>query len=182
MKKKKKRLRSMSSKEKILKAVKDTGHRKEIRLVSKLRNNRLMSIRETMGMSQVEFSETLGIRSATYSAMEGLKFKPLKKNGTWAKAATYIASKLKLPEEYIWPEELSLIENTKVERELEIRDMLVLASGGQTTPEISATKNLLSNAVSKMLMTLTPAEEYVLRRRFGFPTADGEGGGGGVTN
>lgn len=161
----------MKGKRKLTRTVRElTPEENELRLIARLKNNRLLKIRETMKMNQREFSELIGVDQNVYSQMENLKFYPLTKKGEWNTSAQKIAKALRLPEDYIWPESLKALEKTKIERELSVKQILIEMKKNSLPelpqPEAAAVSVELTDAVDKMLKTLSPREEKILRMRF----------------
>lgn len=156
----------------------DQTPQKELRFIAQIKNNRLLRIREEMKMNQSEFAKLLGVTNTFYGRMENLKFYPLIKNDTeWSESATKIAKKLRLPEDYIWPEALKTIEKTKIEMELDAKELLALTSAATTTtPDDYLRQVDLRIAVNKMLATLEPREEKIIRLRFGMSKEDVDDG------
>lgn len=76
----------------------------EIRLDIKARNNRLVKLREDLGMNQAQMAEALKLSPSDLGRLENFKVSPIGPRGDWSWRAKRIASFHCVSPEYIWPE------------------------------------------------------------------------------
>ncbi len=141
-----------------------------LRVISRIRNNRLMEVREKLGLSCKQFAEQVGIAYQHYNSIENLSRVPS------SNVADKIAFVANVPAEILFPEYLGSIQTTRIERtipedavlSLQDRECLQLPSGKYQHDEQVHAREALQQA----LETLKPWQEKVLRMRFGL-TEDG---------
>lgn len=77
---------------------------KELRLTLKVRNNRLIRARESLGLGAMEASKRIGISYSTLLELENLKTSPLGRRGSWRKPVLKVALFYGNTTDYFWPE------------------------------------------------------------------------------
>jgi RNA polymerase sigma factor (sigma-70 family) len=135
----------------------------------KFRNNHLVEFREKMGMSAPKFAEWLEVSYHSYSRYESLRDAPIDRHGEWKRLAKYIAKRLKMKPEEIWPESVLCVQNPKVSLKLEGRRALAFA---RMFPQLPAPDDAVlekerKEQVEEAFEDLTARERIVLRARFG---------------
>ena len=77
---------------------------KPLRATVRVRNNRLVTLREQLGLTQVAAAKLIGVQASVLSALETLRLGPVGMRGTWTKAATRISEFHGVSPEWIWPD------------------------------------------------------------------------------
>ena len=148
-----------------------SGPMKEFRVTLRLHNNLLRQRREELGLSRKEFATTVGVSYGLYCDMEGLRYNPFS-HGTWNRLALIVASYHGLPPEDLWPGSILAVEHTVAERTFDADEVGLLLSDYQSglclPPSEMVEDKQESEAVARVMSTLTPREERALRARFGF--------------
>lgn len=144
-----------------------------IRIISKARNNRLMEIRESMGMSVKEFAKYVGLSYQYYNSIENLSQFP------GVQARERLATKLGSVVDEAFPEYLEKIQSTRSERTIPEREMLRLSevpsrlaitSGGPEQFMIDSEKqDGILEGLDSALDSLTEREKRIICKRFGLP-------------
>jgi hypothetical protein len=104
---------------------------KPLRIVARLRNNRLIRAREALGYTNAaQAAYALGLPLDAVWAFEALKQSPVFRGarpgfeeGDWTKSALRVAKAFGTTPEYLWPEELVAVKKTKVVIELSVPKM-----------------------------------------------------------
>ena len=134
---------------------------KEFRVTVKLRNNRLLSLREEMGLSQSLAAKAIGISLAYYGALECCREAPRyatgKRAGQWKDCVLSIARFYDRDAGWIFPDAVSSVHRTTLVRRLNGLELQSLTDGRD--PRL----NLLPAA----LETLSERERGMLSNRFG---------------
>lgn len=138
-----------------------------LRLISKLRNNRMIRAREYLGMSGPQISEAIGVSYGSWVSLESLKDSPLRPNGDWRRIALQISDWLKVMPEDLWPEEALAVEHSKMEIELSASDARLLMDSTQQVALPEYRTEIEADGLEDALKTLSPREEMILRMRFG---------------
>jgi RNA polymerase sigma factor (sigma-70 family) len=144
---------------------------KTFRITAKLRNNRLIKLREALGLSCPQAAAKIGIQYTELNRLEGLKVSPInhrrgREYGTWTKTAKKVAAWYKAAPEWIWPDEVHYVRLTETNIEIDLPQVWLDAP---RTPE-----QLMASAeeVAKMEEAiasdaLTDRERIVLQMRSG---------------
>lgn len=146
---------------------------KEFRVTMRLRNNRLLSLREERGMTGQQVADAIGISYVTYVGMEGLRLSPKKKNGEWKATACKIAEFFRLTPDLLWPDMVLRVVDPVVSTELDGRQMATMLpqateiAHGLPAPDpfealFSAERKQRLEAA---MWTLTPMERKVIEYR-----------------
>jgi RNA polymerase sigma factor (sigma-70 family) len=148
---------------------------KELRLVAKIRNNRLMELREAKGLSARDLADAIGIRYEMYLGLEGLRYKPWGKRGKfgkpgWLKPARAVADFFGYPPDYLFPDCVRDIVKARTERRLNAEEVYALGNQGVGLLDAGARYDAAEFAVllESALQTLSPRERKVIELRFGF--------------
>lgn len=149
---------------------------KDYVLQVRIKNGPLLRAIRSRGYRTVTaFSAACGVHVTTLSEYLGLRRAPIRKTGEWNESALRMARSLRLPPDSLFPEqhlEQALVRNSG---ELEVSgDELraMLAPPEQQDPEQAMIADDVRRAMGKLLLTLSPREERVVRLRFGI-----DGGG-----
>ena len=133
------------------------------RVQAKLRNNRLIKAREELGYkTAVAAATALGLNYSSLVAYEGLKESPWTKKMGWKPMAEKIAASYGYACDELWPEVISRVTITRSDYEVS-EHVLALAAPVDT----HTNKQVLAAQVGKVLLTLSPREEEVVRRKMG---------------
>jgi len=136
-----------------------------IRIIAKARNNRLMEIREQMGLSCREMAEYIGISYCLYLDFEGLKKYPGKKT------LKKMTDKLGSAAAEAFPDYLRTIEKRVSWFTVPESEMLRLADvPRRELPqecEFIKEEKSLDDTMAELFETLTSTEADILRARFG---------------
>ena len=147
----------------------------DIRVTVRLRNNNLLKWREARGINQRRMAELAGIPSTLYAEWETLKSYPVM-DGEWDARALDLADMMEQPIENIFPESLSKISKSVVEREVSV-NQLALSTTPETlaidcSPERKIHKRQLTKMIDRALSTLTYRERDCINRHFGLGEYD----------
>ncbi len=141
-----------------------------IRIVSKIRNNRLQSYREGLNLSCAEFAEVIGIGYTTYLSIEACKYYPS------TKLTEKIAAASGCDAEWLFPKYLKTISRTVAVTTIPDHALLPLTAASKLiadgTPESECEISELKQTIDAVLKTLTPKQEAIIRMRFGFEGGD----------
>jgi len=147
---------------------------KEFRVEVRLRNNRLITYREQLGLKPREMANQIGVSYGMLLAYESMRQSPLTKTSDdWRESALRIASFHGVEPAFFWPDSVIAIEKYKASIELSSDEAARLLSPGPTiaalapAPDDGLAKKELEEAFRLMLSTLTPREEEILVLRFG---------------
>ncbi|HEY4508946.1 MAG TPA: sigma factor-like helix-turn-helix DNA-binding protein [Candidatus Paceibacterota bacterium] len=157
---------------------------KEIRLEIKPRNNLVLTKMEEAGIKTVaELCRKFHLGQSPVGDLINMKASPLLKGSTpdtpiWRRAVTTLARRFKCLPEDLFPESIVELQATpRFHLEVSIGDLKMMGGRVPTalevnaSPEFALVKKRVEDSVYRMLETLTPREEKVIKLRFGF---DGE--------
>ena len=131
---------------------------KPIRVQIRIKNNRMVKLREELGLSMSGFSEAVGLSIQAVMALENFKRFPFNKERMcWTETAEKIAAFHGVSPEFIWPEEIAEIRKTAFRLEANAAELQGLPS----LPAILETKQLRAATV-EAFRDLTPIEEKFL--------------------
>lgn len=148
--------------------------RRTFHVTVRAKNNLLLSRRKEYGFTMQKMAVAIGVPLYIYSAYENMQRSPLGKDGIILPHAQAVLNFFDLPFEELWPEEVLKIKHSKAVLELdaiEIKQMLY--DRRPALPDKVLEKRDTQRAIRKVLSTLTPREEKILRMRYGL---DGRGG------
>ena len=145
---------------------------KEFRVEVRVRNNLILKAMEENGISTIaELCRRASVSQSRLGEVVNLKRSPLNRHGEWQPVVLKVAGALKrLPEELFTREQQELeVPSNRGSFEVsfeEVRGLIASRVGGHT-PEAIAQSRELRTAIEKVLGTLTPREERIIRLRFG---------------
>lgn len=132
----------------------------EFRVQVKLRNNRLLRLREDLGLSAADLAARAGVSYQKYVSLESLRSKPVdRKTGDWTPTARRIAGFHGVGLDWLWPETVRSI----TRRELAAVEVLYLSR--PSTPEELASRAEQTTAVREAVRELYPSERRLLQLR-----------------
>lgn len=142
---------------------------KPLRLDLKVRNNRLIKLREQLNLKASQAAEAIGVRYELLLQYESLQQKPFsnmrKHEGELKKAARKIAEFYGVSVEYLWSEDVLAVKNAKSSAEASLTELIGLLPEPPSTPfEIVATSELASK-LHEALDKLPEKEKLVLAAR-----------------
>lgn len=92
------------------------GSIKELRVTIRVRNNRLIELREELGLNQRAAAERIGVSIGLYNGLECMRRSPLDRHGDWGGAARKIAAFHGLSCDDIFPESVMAVDRPVVEK------------------------------------------------------------------
>lgn len=150
---------------------------KEFRVTMQLRNNRMLELRESKGWTQPEAAMACLVSQGAWSGLETLRDKPTVWGGggwrskdrvrVWSSVAMKIADAFDVTPEWLWPEEVQAVAGGKKSLRVGADEAMALMGAAPQSPELVTASHDLRLETRKVLSTLTPREEKVLRMRFG---------------
>ena len=149
---------------------------KEFRVTMQLRNNRMLEMREAKGWTQSDAAMACLISQSAWCELETLRGKPTVWGGgwrskravrVWSKAALKIADALDVTPEWLWPEEVQAVAGGRHAVKVGADEALALMGETRQPLELQPMDGELRAQARKVLATLSPREEKVLRLRFG---------------
>ena len=155
---------------------------KEFEVTIKIRNNLLKARRTAKGLSTVQMAEEIGINYSTYLQYENMKTTPIGVSryghSRWKKPALKLAAYWETIPEILFPESIRKIEKAQATQLLSAVEMSQHMLSEYSTklllmsPDTRIEQEELGIAAQKVLQYLSPREERIMKRRFGF--VDGE--------
>ena len=147
----------------------------EFRLLVKIKNNRLISMREAQGLSAPQIAKKIGISYSIYSQYESLSIQPLRsKNGNivdvYRSTAIKISEYFKVHPDYLFSESIKAIKKSMIKKSITAERLYVmsLAIDPQTPEELVSRKEDNAYLQNLMRLYLKPREEKIIKQRFGF--------------
>jgi RNA polymerase sigma factor (sigma-70 family) len=141
-----------------------------IRVITRIKNNRLLQCREEMGMTVTQFINHVGISIGTYYNTVALKRYPSQE------IAQRIASATGYSIDYLFPDYLKIVSKTVAVKTISEPQMVALNEAKQhnliTDGGIESTEDAIlldeeHKVISDVLSTLTPRQERVIKMRYG---------------
>jgi transcriptional regulator with XRE-family HTH domain len=144
---------------------------KPLRMIVKLVNNRMRELRENLGLSTVEMAQKMGIAYTSYIALENMRRRPVGQRGKWLSAAVKAASFHGLLPEDLFPDVITAVENSIVERKLDETEVMAVLSE-QTArlslgPESTCMDADQIEVLHRAIKTLSPVQQFIIAQRFG---------------
>jgi len=140
----------------------------------RLRNNHLVSFRETMGWSTHEFAAKIGVSYPVYLDYESMRRRPFNKlSGHWKDTAQRIADFMGVSPDEVWPEVILRVQTNTATIKMDGEQALALAGFSYNqlpSPEEVVSEKEMKTAVHTALQKLTPREQKVIKNRFGIDT------------
>lgn len=142
---------------------------KPILATLKLRNNRLIKMRKSLGMSQPELASKADVGWQVYNAYECMRLNPVRQDGEWRNSAVKVAAFFNRDPEYLFPQVVSEMRATETSRELDEVDILSLGPGNgilSITAGDPVVKSETAQALSDAISSLGEREQTVVKMRF----------------
>jgi DNA-directed RNA polymerase specialized sigma subunit len=158
---------------------------KELLLIAKLKNNRLMKCRHELNLSQTQVGKLIYISGTIISNYENLRIFPLKLSfqrpqpilnalsedkKRWKDSAKAIAKFYKKPIDYLWPDSMLSIylhmETPQYEKEIDAAKYLE-AQPEQLSIQERIDSNDLAERLNLEVYNLKPVSAKIIMRRFG---------------
>lgn len=154
------------------------NHDNELRIDTRIRNNRLYRLIFDNYPSVLKFCEALGVHPVEVGAYLNLKKSPILKNGYgYRRTCRRIADHFFLPVEEIFPIELYQLKEHELSLEMRIEHLpfheCTELEGGDD-PNVEAEISELRERIEEVLSTLNPRYAKILRMRFGLEGSNGE--------
>ena len=130
---------------------------KPFRITVRVKNNRMVKLREELGLSITEFSRKVGITTSHVCALENFKKSPWSDKG-WSLSALKIAEFHGVSPEYIWPEEISAVKKTAFMLEAAAEDVKRFKAPYEELEQ----KELKGLLEEKVLPSLAPIERRII--------------------
>jgi len=139
----------------------------EIRIDMRARNNRLIKLREDMGMNQTAAAAAYGVHLSSLGGLENLKISPALANGRWRPAAAKIAAFHGVDVEWIWPEQMREMKAQMVSRTIGTDKAMEWDGWQASRPMLAAAGSEAVDVIDAALSeVLTDREAAVMRARF----------------
>ena len=133
-----------------------------------VRNGLILRQMKKLGIrTQTELAKLSGIHPTILGTLIGLKKRPVNpKTGEWLDSAFALSAALQVEPEELWTEKQRGMALESNSREVSMSEDAVaqLASGNGTEQMVQEV--LTSEKISKVLLTLTPRHESIIRRKF----------------
>jgi transcriptional regulator with XRE-family HTH domain len=134
---------------------------KPLLMTVKLRNNRLIKLREQLGLNQGQFARKIGMQPQDYNGYENLRHKAWCNSG-WKKVALRIAEFHGVSPEYIWPDEVKSVKKNVMNLEMASREVNELL-GVEEKVELNELSN---NAVKVLSSPVVSDRERLLIEKY----------------
>jgi DNA-binding XRE family transcriptional regulator len=144
---------------------------KELRLLIRVKNNRLLERREKLGLAQEKMAEVIGMPQPNYMDLENLRRSPVK-DGAWTRDAVKISEYFDCDPEELFPAAILEIQEPVAERSVNVADIspLTLSSHSEQLllpPDMKLTSRETVGKVRDVLDTLGPREQDLLKKFYG---------------
>lgn len=143
----------------------------EFRIDIRMRNNRLLRLRETFRGNVHEFCAAVGISYSAFCDLAGMRVNPIRKDGQWREATLKLADYAGVLPDDLFPETVRAVTDPKrtlevsAERVAELMPpVLSMLPSPDRAAEQAETRDLVARALSR----LRPREAEVIRLRYGF--------------
>ncbi len=151
---------------------------KELRVEVRLKNNRLIRLREELGLKPMAMAKRIGVGYQVLLNFENLRRPPTRKTGDWRPSALRIAAFHGVSPSYCWPAAVRNIQTASAEVELSAHDAAALVAQEQIgpkpiscDPEQKIIDAELVDEMESAFEHLKPRERNVLTARFGLGDA-----------
>lgn len=131
---------------------------KPFRLIVRVKNNRLIRLREELGLNLSAFAAAIGATASHISAIESFKGTVYSATYGWTKTAQRIADYHGVACEDLWPEEVRLVRRNVMTLEASREDVAKL--GGQPFDELAGKE--LRERAAELLEKLPPKTRKML--------------------
>jgi RNA polymerase sigma factor (sigma-70 family) len=145
---------------------------KEVRVLVRIKNNRMLERREALGLTQSEMAEVIGMSKVYYADLENLKRSPVA-DGKWTEEAVQVAEYYDCDTEELFPQAIQAIKASTIERCVDVSDLVPLALSSHSErlllpPDEQAIRVDMSKKLEDAMTTLRPREQDVLKKHYGF--------------
>lgn len=153
---------------------------KPIRVDVRLRNNRLVELREALGLTVKQAAEKIGISRTSLCDLEGMRRSPIMKKGAvvWKEIADRVSSFYGVSLDDLFPDVVLKVLKTRGHFTVDEQEVHALIGydpdAAPALPDAAVEQDELKFRIGQVLSTLTPREATVLSLRFGI----GDGGDG----
>jgi DNA-binding XRE family transcriptional regulator len=134
----------------------------------RVRNNRLVTSREQLGLSQTAAAEAIVVSKSLLNSLETCRELALGKNGEWREAAVRIAEYYGQSVEWLWPDEVRVLKKRAATMFVDAAD---IGHALEARPDLLLQEKNEGDAIAKtlngVLWQLSPRERNVLEQRFG---------------
>ena len=162
---------------------------KPIRMEIRIKNNVLITERESLQLTQRKMAKFVGLSMDDYTRFETCKLSPVDDEGEWTRKARVLSTVLGIPEAVIFPEVVQAIENSSKRVDLSEDELKLLTSSsamhmmgtderpkeielvGDDVHELLSSKEF-RRTVKMTMYALTPREHTILCLRFGILDED----------
>ena len=149
---------------------------KELEFTLRVRNNRLKERRSKLGLSQPKFAEAARVGLGSYRALEAMKLHPQYVDGSWRDIALALSAFHRVDVEELFPPAVLAVGEPVIVRKVDGHDLRELMSTHDTlrleAPDELYDRIEVGSQIVRVLATLTPREEQVIRHRFGIDGAE----------
>jgi transcriptional regulator with XRE-family HTH domain len=129
---------------------------KPFRILVRVKNNRLVRLREELGLKVCEFAKLVGLNASLVCNLENLKVPAWTENG-WRPGALVIADYHGVSPEYLWPDEVAKVKKTAFMLEAAMEDVLRFR---QPDEELEAKE--LTSITRGLLEKVSPRQKRVI--------------------
>jgi transcriptional regulator with XRE-family HTH domain len=129
---------------------------KPFRILVRVKNNRLVRLREELGLKVCEFAKLVGLNASLVCRLENLKIPAWTETG-WRPSALAIADYHGMSPEYLWPEEVAKVKKTAFMLEAAVEDVLRFKR-----PDDELEAKELTAVTKELLEKVTPIERRLI--------------------
>lgn len=150
---------------------------KELRLLIRVKNNRLLERREGLELSQTTMSQVIGMPLPNYADLENLRRSPVR-GDSWTRDALKVAEYYDCDPGDLFPDAVLQIQEPVAERRVDASEISPLTLSAHSEqlllpPDDRVGHQQTLGKVRDVLATLRPQEQDLLRKYYGL---DGQGG------
>ena len=135
------------------------------RITARIRNHRLVKLREDMGWTQSEAARQIGICASRLGTFENLKTSPLARSGNITPTAQRICDFYGVAPSWLFPEDVHCVTKNALEFTASMTELL--EAHDDDSDDAGAE---LRRVMRRLLETLPPRLEWILRNRHGIDT------------
>lgn len=117
-----------------------------------IKNNKLLSLRRKLGLTQRQLAQRIGIGMGSYSQIESMYASPVTNRTEWTGIAQKIANFFRVPPSDLFSQQIINIKETRIEREFTPQQLSFI---GASTPELPPTPEELSIRKEQYLTMLS---------------------------
>ncbi len=140
---------------------------KELRVVVRMRNNRLLKMREERKLTQPQAAEKIGISMGILRDYEALVRSPIDEDGGWKEDALKICCFYAAQPDWLWTNTVLSVRKSLAMREVSAREAQMLLQAEPTpAPQLVEDTDELRHLL-ELVQQLPKEEREVLERKFG---------------